>query len=390
MLCPNNKQKTKLFLNASAARYAYNWAIAEEKTAYAHGFPFIQERELRKRFTKFKKTSSYRTEFNKASNDAMKQAIRDAVRTYERFFKGKAKPPRFKSARTAKPAFYQDTHTIKFTKTHVRIQNISDSKRRSRDVLNWIRLSEHDRIPTEAKYLNPRITYDGLNWWVSVGIELPDNPVSSQTDGIGIDLGVKDLAILSDGTVNPNLNKSKYLKRLKKRERRLQRSISRKFRMNNKIIKKGVRYKKTRSIIKAQKQLLKLTRRITNILKEHIRTSIKETVAKRPGFVVLEDLAVKNMLKNRKLSKAIAGQRLGMFRTMMQTACEAHGIILIIADRWFPSSKLCITCGNIKHDLTLKDRTYVCPICGNILDRDYQSAMNLKRYGERVFSRTMN
>lgn len=385
MLCPNNKQRSKLFLYAAAARYAYNWTIATESENHKLGRPFIKAKDLRKQFTQFKRTPEYRTEFNKASNDAMKQGIRDAIGAFEKFFAHKANYPKFKSAHKAKPSFYQDTHVIKFTETHVRIQNISDTKRRSRDVLNWIRLAEHNRIPINAKYVNPRITYDGLNWWITVGIEVPDEQPVILSDGIGIDLGIKDLAILSDGTKYANLNKSQHIKELKRRERRLQRSISRKFRKNNPITKKGVRYKKTRNITKIQKQLLKLTRRITSILREHTQEVITETVAKKPKFIVLEDLAVKNMLKNKKLSKAIAGQRFSIFRKLMTDACQKHRIPLFIANRWLPSSKLCCKCGHIKRDLTLRDRTYKCPICGNVIDRDYQSAINLKNYGEQQY-----
>ena len=390
MLCPNNKQRSKLFLNAAAARYAYNWAVATESENHKQGKPFIKEKVLRAQFTQFKKTPEYRIEFNKTSNDAMKQGIRDAINAFKKFFAHKANYPRFKSAHGTKPSFYQDTCVIKFTETHVRIQNIADTKRKSRDVLNWVRLAERGRIPIDAKYVNPRITYDGLNWWVTVGVEVSDETYVAQTDGIGIDLGVKDLAVLSDGTVYPNLNKSQYIKKLKRRERRLQRSVSRKFRKNNPNTKKGVRYRKTRNITKVQKRLLRLTRRIVNILREHIRATIRETVTKKPEFIVLEDLAVRNMLKNRKLSKAIAGQRFGIFRILMTEACQKHGIPLIVANRWFPSSKLCHICNYIKHDLKLRDRTYVCPICGNVIDRDYQAAINLKRYGERYLLQSVN
>ena len=392
MLHPNNKQNSKLFLNANAARYAYNWAIATEQANHKQGLPFIQEGTLRKQFTKFKKTPDYNTKFNDASNNSMKQAIRDAIEAYKRFFSGKAKQPHFHSIRSTKPSFYQDTHTIKFTATHVRIQNISGTKRKSREKLNWIRLAEHNRIPTDARYLNPRITFDGLHWWISVGIELPDNPPNTNSnEGIGIDLGVKDLAILSDGQVFPNINKSDKIKKLKKKERRLQRSISRKFKINNldlskqnNNLKKGKRYKKTRNITKLQKQLLRLTRRIHNILREYIKSIITDIIKHRPEFIVIEDLAISNMLKNRRLSSVIQGQKFGIFRKEITEKSRNAGINLIIANRWFPSSKTCCKCGNVKHDLKLSERLYKCPVCDNRIDRDLQAAINLKVYGEHL------
>lgn len=163
-LKPNNKQASKLFLTAAAARYAYNWALEQENSNYAAGNMFIQEKELRKLFTQFKKTPEFPEKFKTVSNNAMKQAIRDAIKAYVRFFEHKAGHPQFKSARRAKPSFYQDVFKIKFTETHVKIECLTNSKKRNRQRLNWVRLVEHGRIPTDAKYYNPRITYDGLHW----------------------------------------------------------------------------------------------------------------------------------------------------------------------------------------------------------------------------------
>lgn len=378
MLCPNNKQQSRLFLYAAAARYAYNWAVITEKTNHESGKAFIREHDLRHQFTQFKKSDKFNPKFHNISNDVMKQGIRDAVASFKRFFANKSDFPKFKSARKTKPSFYQDTCKIKFSETHVRIENLAGTKRKNRDCLNWIRLAEKSRIPVDAKYLNPRITYDGLHWWVSVGIEYPNetNP-AQQSEGLGIDLGIKDFAILSDGTSYPNLNKSNYIKKLKRRERRLQRTLSKKFLKN----KKGKCYKKTRNIKKTQKRLLKLTKHITNILREYIKSVVHKIISKNPKFIVLEDLAVKNMLRNRKLSKAIQEQRFGLFRQIMTERCQRLNITLIIANRWFPSSKRCIQCGALKHDLTLKTRTYHCSHCNNIINRDYQAALNLKQYG---------
>ena len=394
MLHPNNKQATKLFLNADAARYAYNWAVAAEQENHKQNKPFIKEFELRKQFTKFKKTPEYNTKFDAASNNSMKQGIRDAIAAYKRFFNGKAKVPRFHSYRNTKPSFYQDPIKIKFTATHVRIENIAGTRRKSRERLNWIRLAEKNRIPTNAKYLNPRITFDGLHWWISVSIELPNNALNTNTtSGIGIDLGVKELAVLSNGQVFHNINKSERIRKLKRKERRLQRSVSRKFKSNNleltklnNTLKKGKRYKKTRNITKLQKQLLKLTRRIHNILQEHIRKAIVEIIKCNPKFIVIEDLAVSNMLKNRNLSKAIQAQKFGIFKRIIIEKSQEHHINLIIANRWYPSSKTCCKCGNIKHNLKLTDRVYKCQNCGNKIDRDLQAAINLRTYGERLFS----
>ena len=376
MLIPNNKQRTKLFKYADTARFAYNWAIAREKENYKQGGKFISDNNLRKEFTQLKKTDEYEW-LNEISNNVTKQAIKDACNAYKRFFKGICKYPRFKSKRICKPSFYQDTAKIQFTSTHVKVEGFSSSRKKNKQRLNWIKLAEKDRIPTNVKYYNPRITFDGLNWWISVSIEYPDIIEENSNEGIGIDLGIKDLAICSDGNTYKNINKTQKIKKLEKRKRRLQRSISRKYEKN----KKEVSYCKTRNIIKGEKGLLKLNHRLTNIRTNYIHQTTSEIIKREPSFIVLEDLNVSGMMKNRHLSKAIQQQKLHEFRKQITHKSEWNGIKVIIADRFFPSSKMCSCCGNIKKDLKLSDRIYRCE-CGNVIDRDYQAALNLKRYGE--------
>ena len=376
MLIPNNKQKTKLFKYANTARFAYNWAIAREQENYKDDGKFISDGDLRKEFTQLKKTDGYEW-LNEISNNVTKQAIKDACNTYKRFFKGHWKYPRNKSKKFTTPSFYQDTAKIQFTSTHVKVEGFSSSKKKNRQRLNWIKLAEKDRIPTDAKYLNPRITFDGLNWWISVGIEIGDKTKKSTNDGIGIDLGIKDLAICSDGNTYGNINETQKIKKLEKRKRRLQRSISRRYEKN----KKGVSYCKTRNIIKSEKELLRISHKLTNIRQNYLHQATTNIIRRKPSFIVLEDLNVKGMMKNRHLSKAVQQQKLHEFRRQIEYKCEWNGIKVVIADRFFPSSKMCSCCGNIKKDLKLSDRIYKCE-CGNIIDRDYQASLNLKRYGE--------
>ena len=376
MLIPNNKQKTKLFKYANTARFAYNWAIAREQENYKDDGKFISDGDLRKEFTQLKKTDEYEW-LNEISNNVTKQAIKDACNTYKRFFKGFCKYPKFKSKRFTTPSFYQDTAKIQFTSTHVKVEGFSSSKKKNKQRLNWIKLAEKDRIPTDAKYLNPRITFDGLNWWISVGVECHNIIEENSNEGIGIDLGIKDLAICSDGNTYKNINKTQKIKRLEKKKRRLQRSISRKYEKN----KKGVSYCKTSNIIKSEKELLKLNHRLTNIRQNYLHQTTSEIVKREPSFICIEDLNVKGMMKNRHLSKAVQQQCFGEFRRQIEYKSAWNNIPVIIADRFFPSSKLCSCCGNIKKDLKLSDRIYKCE-CGNVIDRDYQAALNLKRYGE--------
>ena len=380
MLIPNNKQKTKLFQYANTARFAYNWTLGREKENYKNGGKFIFDGDLRKEFTQLKKTEEY-SWLNEVSNNVTKQAIKDACNAYKNFFKGYSKFPKFKSRKYSVPSFYQDNVKIKFTETHVKVEGFATSKRKNKQKINWIRLAEHNRIPTDCKYTNPRIKYDGLNWWITVGVEYEDSTAIPSDDGIGIDLGIKDLAICSDGAKYKNINKSQEVKKLEKQKRRLQRSISRSYEKN----KKGESYCKTNNVIKKEKLLLKRNHRLTNIRKNYLNQTISEIVNRKPRFICIEDLNVSGMMKNRYLSKAVQEQGFFWFRKQLEYKCSDKGIQLIVADRFYPSSKLCSCCGNIKKDLKLSDRVYRCA-CGNMIDRDFQASINLKAYGEKFAS----
>lgn len=384
MLVPNNKQKTKLFRYANTARFAYNWTLGREQENYKNGGKFISDGDLRKEFTQLKKKEEYAW-LNYVSNNVTKQAIKDACEAYRDFFKGYTKFPRFKSKKHSVPKFYQDNVKIQFTGTHVKVEGFATSKKKNKQKLNWIRLAEHGSIPTEnIKYYNPRIKYDGLNWWITVGIEYKDSTTLPSNDGIGIDLGIKDLAICSDGNTYKNINKTHKIKKLEKRKRRLQRSISRRYEKN----KKGGNYCKTSNIIKSEKELLKLNHRLTNIRQNYLHQTTTEIVKTKPSFIVLEDLNVKGMMKNKHLSKSVQQQCFGEFRRQIEYKSAWNNIQVIIADRFFPSSKLCSCCGSIKKDLKLSDRIYRCE-CGNVIDRDYQAALNLKKYGEMVLEQSV-
>ena len=384
MLVSNNKQKTKLFQYANTARFAYNWTLGREQENYKNGGKFISDGDLRKEFTQLKKKEEYAW-LNYVSNNVTKQAIKDACEAYKNFFKGYSKFPRFKSKKHSISSFYQDNVKIQFTNTHVKIEGFATSKRKNKQKLNWIRLAEHGSIPTEnIKYYNPRIKYDGLNWWITVGIEYKDSTTLPSNDGIGIDLGIKDLAICSDGNTYKNINKTHKIKKLEKRKRRLQRSISRRYEKN----KKGGNYCKTSNIIKSEKELLKLNHRLTNIRQNYLHQTTTEIVKTKPSFIVLEDLNVKGMMKNKHLSKSVQQQCFGEFRRQIEYKSAWNNIQVIIADRFFPSSKLCSCCGSIKKDLKLSDRIYRCE-CGNVIDRDYQAALNLKKYGEMVLEQSV-
>ena len=380
MLIPNNRQKTKLFQYANTARYAYNWALGREKENYKNDGKFLSDGELRKEFTQLKKTDEY-SWLNEISNNVTKQAIKDACNAYKRFFKGYSKFPKFKSRKFSIPSFYQDNEKIKLTNTHVKVEGFATSKKKNKQKLNWIKLAEHNRIPTDAKYINPHIKYDGVNWYLTVGVEYEDSATYPSNDGIGIDLGVKNLAICSDGNKYQNINKTQKVKKLEKQRRRLQRSISRSYEKN----KKGESYCKTKNVIKKEKLLLKVNHRLTNIRKNYLNQTTSEIVNRKPRFICIEDLNVSGMMKNRHLSKTVQQQGFYEFRRQIEYKSVWNNIPVIIADRFYPSSKLCSCCESIKKDLKLSDRIYKCE-CGNVIDRDFQASLNLKAYGEKFAS----
>ena len=380
MLIPNNKQKSKLFQSAGVARFAYNWALGREQENYKNGGTFLSHYDLRKEFTKLKSTEEYKW-LNDYSNNITKQAIKDACLAYKRFFKGESAFPKFKSRRKSKPSFYMDTDKIQFTDKTVKLEKITLSRKKNKQKLNWIRLAEKNRIPVDSKYINPRITFDGLNWWISVGIEYADNTEIPVNEGIGIDLGIKDLAICSN-LDNPykNINKTQKIRKLKKKKRRLQRIVSKKYLIN----KKGDSYCKTSNIIKAEKRLLKLNHRLTDIRHNYLHQITTEIINRKPKFIVLEDLNVKGMMKNKHLSESVAEQCFYEFYRQIEYKSSCNNIKFIIADRFYASSKICSCCGEVKKDLKLSDRIYKCDNCNAVIDRDKNASINLFNYGKSI------
>lgn len=375
MLLPNNKQKSKLFLYANTSRFVYNWAIAREQSNHKDGNKFISDYDLRKEFTQLKKLKEY-SWLNTVSNDVMKQSIKDACDAYKKFFKHQTGYPKFKSRKFSTPSFYQDNIKIRFTATHIKVEGFACSLKRNKQKLNWIRLAEHNRIPINCKYHNPRIKYDGLNWYITVGVNCEDCTNEPKNKGVGIDLGIKDLAICSDGNTYKNINKSKKVIKLEKKKRRLQRSISRKIK-NSK--RKG---RQTCNTLKAKKKFLKVSHRLTNIRHNYLHQITSSIMKREPSFICIEDLNISGMMKNRHLSKAVQQQCFYEFRRQIEYKASWNNIKVVIANRFYPSSKTCYCCGNVKKDLKLSDRIYKCECCGNTIDRDYQASLNLQRYGE--------
>ncbi|MGG1658899.1 RNA-guided endonuclease InsQ/TnpB family protein [Brevibacillus sp. NRS-1366] len=359
-LQPTAEQEKQLWKSAGIARWAYNWTLARQEKNYRNGGKFLSDSRIRKELTQLKQAGEYSWLYD-VSNNVTKQAVKDACDAYKKFFKKFTEKPRFKSKKQSKPAFYNDTVKLKVKHRLVRVEKVG-----------WVITSE--QLPLDTKFLNPRISFDGKYWCISVGIEQETvKPVLTE-QVIGIDVGVKELAVCSNGMIIKNVNKTKAVKKAEKRLRRLQRNVSRKYEMN----KEGSRFVKTGNIVKVEKSIHLLYRRLTNIRINHIHQATNAIVKTKPSTVVMETLNIKGMMKNRHLSKAIAQQKLYEFKRQLAYKCEKYGIRFLEADKWYPSSKTCSKCGAVKRDLRLSDRIFKCG-CGLEIDRDLNAAINLAK-----------
>lgn len=361
-IIPTKEQESQLWKSAGIARWAYNWALSKQEEHHINGGKFLSDSILRKELTQLKKTEEFIWLYE-VSNNVTKQAIKDLCNAYKRFFKGLAEKPRFKSRKHSKSSFYNDNEKLKVKKNSILIEKVG-----------WVKITE--RIPMSESYKNPRITYDGKYWFLSISIEQDIKKKALTTESIGIDVGIKDLAVCSNGMIFKNINKTKVVKQVEKRLRRLQRQSSRKYEINN---SKNC-FVKTRNIIKLEKKIRLLHRRLSNIKVNYLHQSTNGIVKTKPYRIVMESLNLKKMIKNKHLSKRILKQCLYEFKRQIKYKCEKYGIEFIEADKWYPSSKMCSNCGNIKKTLRLSERTYTCD-CGNSMDRDWNASINLSRYG---------
>ena len=358
---PTKQQEVQLYKSSGTARFIYNWVLGKQQENYKLGNKFIPDSVLRKEITQLKKTEKFNW-LNEVSNNIPKQAVKDACNSYKRFFKGQAKFPKFKSKKKTRPSFYNDTQKLKVKEKIVLLEKVG-----------WVKTSE--QLPTDTKYYNPRITFDGKYWYISVSVEKEDEYEELTNESLGIDLGIKELAICSDGTIYGNINKTVKVKKLEKRLRRLQRKVSRKYQNN----KERSTFVKTCNIIKLEKEIKLLQRRLSNIRKNHLHQTTSSIVKTKPRRIVIEDLNVSGMMKNRHLAKAIQKQGFYEFRRQLEYKTKNEGIELVIANRFFPSSKTCSNCGTINKDLKLSDRVFNCE-CGFSIDRDLNASINLANY----------
>ena len=364
-LLPTKEQEELLWKSAGCSRFIYNWALTKQIENYNKGNKFIKDTELRKELTLLKKEKDYKF-LNEVGCNVLKHSITDLCFAYKKFFNKKAKFPRYKT-RKSNISFYVNYERMKRTKNGVQCEKLGN-----------IRTAEPlpKLLKGEKHYLNPHISFDGKYWYIGFSRKIRTYKTKLNNNIIGIDLGIKNLATCSNEKVYKNINKTKRIKKLKKKLKYFQRKISKKYLMN----KDGKKFVKTKNIIKLERKIKLIHRTLNNIRVNHIHQVTTEIVKTKPSKIVMETLRVTNMLKNKHLSKAIAEQCFYKFTNFIEYKCKLYGIEFVKADTFYPSSKLYSRCGHKKNDLKLSNRTYHCECCGLEIDRDYNASINLANY----------
>ena len=366
---PTQEQKSRINRTIGTCRYVYNFYLAYNKELHDNGEKFMTG----KRFSVWLNNEYIPDHPDKAwirdaYSKAVKKSIEDGCTAFTRFFKHQSAFPNFKKKGKSDVKMY-------FVKNNPK-DCACERHRIKIPTLGWVRLKEKGYIPTTKdgwKIKSGTVSIKADRYYVSVLVEIPDpQAVNNSNGGIGIDLGIKELAILSNGKTYKNINKSARLKKLEKQLRREQRCLSRKYENR----KKGEVTQRA-NIQKQKLKVQKLHHKIDNIRTDYINKIIAEIVKTKPSYITIEDLNVSGMMKNRHLSKAVASQKFYEFRTKLKAKCDDNGIELRVVDRFYPSSKLCHCCGQIKKDLKLSDRVYRCS-CGYVEDRDFNAALNLR------------
>ena len=366
---PTDEQKVRIRKTIGTCRFIYNFYLAHNKELYESGKKFMSSIQFRvwlnnEYLPSYPEYSWIKDAYSKS----VTQAVNNGQTAFEKFFDYKSAFPKFKKKGRSDVKIY-------FVRNNPK-DCLCERHRIKIPSLGWVRIKEKGYIPTTKDgYVikSGHVSIKADRYYVSVLIEIPDKRTANNSSkGIGIDLGLKDFAIVSNGKTYKNINKSAKLKKLEKKLIREQRSLSRKY----ENLKKGGSTQK-RNIQKQRLKIQELHHRIDNIRTDYINKTIAEIVKTKPSYITIEDLNVSGMMKNRHLSKAVASQKFYEFKTKLLAKCRENGIELRIVDRWFPSSKTCHCCKHIKKDLNLSDRIFRCD-CGYIEDRDFNAALNLR------------
>ena len=365
---PTEEQKVKIRKTIGACRYIYNFYLAHNKELHDNGEKFMSGKSFSVWLNKeYLPKNPDKLWMKEVSSKSVKRSIENGCVAFTRFFKHQSAFPNFKKKGKSDVKMYFVKNNPKDCRCERHRMNIPS--------LGWVRIKEKGYVPTTKDgYVmkSGHVSIKADRYYVSVLIEIPNNKIANNSkEGIGIDLGLKDFAIVSNGKTYKNINKSAKLKKLEKQLIREQRSLSRKY----ENLKKGESTQRA-NIQKQTLKVQKLHHKLDNIRTDYINKTIAEMVKTKPSYITIEDLNVSGMMKNKHLSKAVASQKFYEFRTKLQAKCKENGIELRVVDRWYPSSKTCHCCGAIRKDLKLSDRIFQCD-CGYIEDRDFNAALNL-------------
>ena len=366
---PTEEQKVKIRKTIGTCRYIYNFYLAHNKELHDNGEKFMSGKSFSVWLNnEYLPQNPDKLWIKEVSSKSVKRSIENGCVAFTRFFKHQSAFPNFKKKGRSDVKMYFVKNNPKDCRCERHRINIPS--------LGWVRMIEKGYFPTTKDgYVSKsgHVSIKADRYYVSVLIEIPNNKIANNSnEGIGIDLGLKDFAIVSNGKTYKNINKSAKLKKLEKQLIREQRSLSRKY----ENIKKGESTQRA-NIQKQKRVVQKLHHKIDNIRTDYINKTIAEIVKTKPSYITIEDLNVSGMMKNKHLSKAVASQKFYEFRTKLQAKCKESGIELRVVDRWYPSSKTCHCCGAIRKDLKLSDRIFRCD-CGYIEDRDFNAALNLR------------
>ena len=366
---PTEEQKARIRRTIGTCRYVYNFYLGHNKALHDNGEKFMTGKSFSLWLNnEYIPNNPDKTWIREVYSKAVKKSIEDGCTAFTRFFKHQSDFPKFKKKGKSDVKMYFVRNNPKGCQC--------ERHRLKIPTLGWVRIKEKGYIPTTKDGYMIRsgtVSVKAGRFYVSVLVEIPDvNIGNNSNEGIGIDLGLKDLAIVSNGKTYRNINKSAGLKKLEKQLIREQRSLSRKY----ENLKKGESTQRA-NIQKQKLKVQKLHHKMDNIRTDYINKTIAEIVKTKPSYITIEDLNVKGMMKNRCLSKAVASQKFYEFRTRLKAKCDENGIELRVADRFYPSSKTCHHCGSVRKNLKLSDRIYRCE-CGYVADRDLNAALNLK------------
>ena len=366
---PTEEQKARIRRTIGTCRYVYNFYLGHNKALHDNGEKFMTGKNFSLWLNnEYIPNNPDKTWIREVYSKSVKKSIEDGCTAFTRFFKHQSDFPKFKKKGKSDVKMYFVRNNPKDCQC--------ERHRLKIPTLGWVRIKEKGYIPTTKDGYMIRsgtVSVKAGRFYVSVLVEIPDvNIDNNSNEGIGIDLGLKDFAIISNGKTYRNINKSAGLKKLEKQLIREQRSLSRKY----ENLKKGESTQRA-NIQKQKLKVQKLHHKMDNIRTDYINKTIAEIVKTKPSYITIEDLNVKGMMKNRCLSKAVASQKFYEFRTRLKAKCDENGIELRVADRFYPSSKTCHHCGSVKKNLKLSDRIYRCE-CGYVADRDLNAALNLK------------